>query len=385
MNMHRLDLAISLILIYILLTSINPGAEVGNDAIDDLAALNHLILNVYVDDAGKCLVNGYIEDPGSLAFLNSSEYTYEEDNRQLYAITNALTSKSKDSWKASLESAGRSDECRIIFYLPEGAKLNGVNSSAGLTYQVYAANRSVVVEAQGHDIMNPVVDIEYTLQLEDKSLAGTDMESGSAGGSSYLTAAMLILLFSVFCLLIFLRWPGYRSTKQKKSSRSIAPVLDSKAPGPEQLDPSFLLVQQSMADPYQAALALIDSDGDEGGGGDGGGGDGDASGKGSDRMQECSVAYVQDERQEEETELDRVIYAVMDTLTDKEQAIIKGLLQHGGSMTQRDISYEMDISKSSLSGILTSMEKRKLITKSGKGRTNVIELSERFLNNKERS
>ena len=381
MNMHRLDLAISLILIYILLISINPGAEVGNDAIDDLAALNHLILNVYVDDAGKCLVNGYIEDPGSLAFLNSSEYTYEEDNRQLYAITNALTSKSKDSWKASLESAGRSDECRIIFYLPEGAKLNGVNSSAGLTYQVYAANRSVVVEAQGHDIMNPVVDIEYTLQLEDKSLAGTDMESGSAGGSSYLTAAMLILLFSVFCLLIFLRWPGYRSTKQKKSSRPIAPVLDSKAPGPEQLDLSSLLVQQSMADPNQAASALIDSDDD----GDGGDGDGDASGKGSDRMQECSVAYLQDERQEEETELDRVIYAVMDTLTDKEQAIIKGLLQHGGSMTQRDISYEMNISKSSLSGILTSMERRKLITKSGKGRTNVIELSERFLNNKERS
>lgn len=381
MNMHRLDLAISLILIYILLISINPGAEVGNDAIDDLAALNHLILNVYVDDAGKCLVNGYIEDPGSLAFLNSSEYTYEEDNRQLYAITNALTSKSKDSWKASLESAGRSDECRIIFYLPEGAKLNGVNSSAGLTYQVYAANRSVVVEVQGHDIMKPVVDIEYTLQLEDKSLAGTDMESGSAGGSSYLTAAMLILLFSVFCLLIFLRWPGYRSTKQKKSSRPIAPVLDSKAPGPEQLDLSSLLVQQSMADPNQAASALIDSDDD----GDGGDGDGDASGKGSDRMQECSVAYLQDERQEEETELDRVIYAVMDTLTDKEQAIIKGLLQNGGSMTQRDISYEMDISKSSLSGILTSMEKRKLITKSGKGRTNVIELSERFLNNKEQS
>lgn len=375
--MHRPDLAISLILIYILLISINSGAEVGNDAIDDLAALNHLILNVYVDDAGKCLVNGYIEDPGSLAFLNSSDYTYEEDNRQLYAITNALTSKSKDSWKASLESAGRSDECRIIFYLPEGAKLNGVNSSAGLTYQVYAANRSVVVEAQGHDIMNPVVDIEYTLQLEDKLLAGTDMKSGSAGGSSYLTAVMLILFFSVFCLLIFLRWPGYRSTKQKKSSRSIAPVLDSKAPGPEQLDPSFLLVQQSMADPNQTASALIDSDGD--------GGDGDASGKGSDRMQECSVAYVQDERQEEETELDRVIYAVMDTLTDKEQAIIKGLLQHGGSMTQRDISYEMNISKSSLSGILTSMERRKLITKSGKGRTNVIELSERFLNNKERS
>ena len=54
-------------------------------------------------------------------------------------------------------------------------------------------------------------------------------------------------------------------------------------------------------------------------------------------------------------------------------------------MTQTEMRYELDISKSSLSGILTSMEKRKIITKQEKGRTNVIELSEQFLNAQERS
>ena len=98
------------------------------------------------------MINGYVDDPGSLAFLNSSEYTYEDDSRQLYAITNALTSKSGDNWKLSFKSEGSYDEYRIMFYLPANAKLSGVNSSLGLDYLVYASNRSVIAEVQGHDI-----------------------------------------------------------------------------------------------------------------------------------------------------------------------------------------------------------------------------------------
>jgi uncharacterized membrane protein len=75
----------------------------------------------------------------------------------------------------------------------------------------------------------------------------------------------------------------------------------------------------------------------------------------------------------------------MDTLTDKEHAIVKALLRRGGTMTQTELRYETDISKSSLSGILTAMEKRKIIIKQEEGRTNVIRLSDRLLNLQERS
>lgn len=54
-------------------------------------------------------------------------------------------------------------------------------------------------------------------------------------------------------------------------------------------------------------------------------------------------------------------------------------------MTQADIRYETRTPKSSLTGILISLERRKLVTKKEWGRTNIIELSEWFLAQKERS
>jgi uncharacterized membrane protein len=77
--------------------------------------------------------------------------------------------------------------------------------------------------------------------------------------------------------------------------------------------------------------------------------------------------------------------AVMQTLTAREQAVMTTLIDHGGRMTQADIRYETRTPKSSLTGILISLERRKLITKKEWGRTNVIELSLWFLSKKERS
>jgi uncharacterized membrane protein len=77
--------------------------------------------------------------------------------------------------------------------------------------------------------------------------------------------------------------------------------------------------------------------------------------------------------------------AVMQTLTAREQAVMTTLIDHGGRMTQADIRYETRTPKSSLTGILISLERRKLITKKEWGRTNIIELSSWFLSKKERS
>lgn len=362
--MHKPDFSIGLILVSILFISITSGAALSQDGPDDSQVLDQLVLNVYVDDGGKCLINGYVEDPGSLAFLNSSEYTYEDDSRQLYTITNALTSKSGDNWKVSFDLEDSYDEYRIIFYLPVNAKLSGVNCSQGLDYLVYASNRSVIAEVQGHDITNPAVDINYILLLTEVPEAEADIVAGTFVGNSYATLAIFILLVGSGLLIFLLRsW-----SVSVKPEEYIEPHKDAVAPassGPGQLDlpaPTELHI-----DSNPPAMPLNE----------------DA--EGSSRIPETSEASGLDKKRAGGIELTREISVVMDTLTDKEQSILKGLLQRGGTMTQTEIRYEMDISKSSLSGILTSMEKRKLITKKEKGRTNAIELSERFLNPKERS
>jgi predicted transcriptional regulator len=75
---------------------------------------------------------------------------------------------------------------------------------------------------------------------------------------------------------------------------------------------------------------------------------------------------------------------VMETLTDRERAIINALLKHNGEMTQTDLRYETEIPKSSLTGIIRSLERRKIIIKKERGRMNVIELSDWFLSKGER-
>ncbi|MCX9075544.1 MAG: hypothetical protein OIN88_13000 [Candidatus Methanoperedens sp.] len=75
---------------------------------------------------------------------------------------------------------------------------------------------------------------------------------------------------------------------------------------------------------------------------------------------------------------------VIDTLSEKEKAIILLLLRNGGSATQADIRYRTGIPRSSLTGMINALKRRNLIKKHEYGRTNVIELSEWFLLENER-
>jgi uncharacterized membrane protein len=91
-----------------------------------------------------------------------------------------------------------------------------------------------------------------------------------------------------------------------------------------------------------------------------------------------------DEVKKGEIEVTSEMARVMETLTDRERTVVNALLKHGGEMTQADLRYETEIPKSSLSGILRTLERRKMIKKKEWGRTNVIELSEWFLGKKVR-
>ena len=365
--MHSQDICLVLILLSIPLTTILAGAAFSQNNLDDSAILNQLVLNVYIDEGGRALINGYVDDPGSLAFLNSSEYTYEEDSRQLYAITSALTSKIKNNWILAFESDGSYDECQIMFYLPANAKLKGIDCSMGLENLIYVADDrdSVIAEVQGHDITNPAVDIEYVLQLSESPAAESGITTGNATvtgadfRSSYKAIALVMLLAIGSGILIFF----LRSRSIPKMPAGHMDILhEPKASGAARSD-SSAPAGNANADPLAVVL--------------------NKDAKGSSKISE--LISEPDENREAGIKQTRAILAVMDTLTEKEQAIAKALLRRGGTMTQAEIRYETDISKSSLSGILTAMEKRKLITKQEKGRTNVIELSERFLNTQERS
>ena len=347
--MRRPDLLIGLILVFVFFNSIIFSAATSIQSAEDDSIPNQLILSVYVDEGGRCLITGYVEDPESLLFLNSSEYSFDDESRQLYAITNALTSKSADNWSVRFESPGIYEEYRIIFYLPESAKLSGVDSSYGLDYLVYAANRSVVAEVYGNDITNPAVEIGYALQLDEATaaLADTFSSAGSNAGISNLKMEILqYIAISIIILLLIGVFFLIRSSRRR-----------SKPFGPEKC----LAAHEHMIKSQSSGHRNAEHE------------DQVQSAQKNDGSEEFRAGMADTSE----------ISAVMATLTDKEQSVLKLLLQRGGRMVQRDISYETDISKSSLSGILTSMEKRKLITKREKGRTNIIELSERFKNNKE--
>jgi len=353
--MHRPDLFFDLILLYILLVLVTVGTALSQGGPGNDEVLNQLILNIYVDNSGRALLNGYVDNPGSLAFMNSSEFTYEDDSRQLYAITSALTSKSRDNWTANFESLGSYDQYNILFFLPGNTKLKHVDCSSGLDYLVYAENESVIAEVQGYNVTDPAIKIEYFLPLAEASRVKADIISGTGIGYPYSAIALVIFLVAGFCLLFFL----LRSVHIFANPKGRLELHE------EIVAPIDQMQQQIEADHLNMPLNK----------------DAQSSPVISDSSKDSGLH----EKREDGIEPTSEISAVMDTLTHKEQAVLKALLQRGGRMTQTEIRYETDISKSSLSGILTSMEKRKIITKRESGRTNVIELSDRFLNPKERS
>lgn len=366
--MRRPDIFLDLILLPIIIISITLGAAFGQDGPNDSEVLNQLILNIYIDDAGRALINGYADDPGSLAFLGSSEYTYENDTKQLYAITSSLTSKSRDNWTASFESDGRYDEYQVMLYLPANAKLRKVDCSSGLDYLVSTDNESVIAEVQGFYITDPAINIQYLLTLVEVPRAESNIVTATGTEYPYKIIALLFLLLAGLGIRIFLQRSELRSSNPAGHFDHHDHIQDRLQSSPKKLNSSGKIEQH--IDSSHPSKPLYE----------------DAKGNSEDnsKIPEKPKHLEVDEKHKVEPKMTSEISAVMNTLTDKEQSIVKALLRRGGTMTQTEIRYEIDISKSSLSGILTAMEKRKIITKKENGRTNVIELSEQLLNLQER-
>jgi hypothetical protein len=345
-----------------------------------------LILNVYLDFSGKALVTGYAENVSGLAFLNSSEFRFENDSRRLYALTDDLTAKVGDLWTLRFDARGSFEDYRVTFYLPREMSLGEINASTGLGYLLSASNESLVADVQGYEVTDPRISIQYRQPLPAGGAAPSSPPPAPVGGFPpvppdgnanlilHLVAASLIMAGSALAIVMW---------RRKGESLQKAP-----ASGPEiAMPPAGISPPAEVANAAAPSVNL-------------GGGVGESS---PEKVPELAAVeeelmpvgepdesgvpndFLEKGAWKGRIEVSSEMEAVMQTLTARERAVITTLIDHSGRMTQAEIRYETGTPKSSLTGILISLERRKLVTKKEWGRTNIIELSEWFLSKKEHS
>ncbi|MBN1456085.1 MAG: winged helix-turn-helix transcriptional regulator [Methanomicrobia archaeon] len=297
-----------LYLVLLFIATATPAAGLASDeysfALNDTGGYtSQLILDIYVDETGKALVIGYINEPRSLPFLETADYIYENETQQLYAITHALTEKSGDRWTLTFTTTANYSTYQVVFYLPPQVSLGRISSSDQLEYLVWTANESLVVDFHGYEVQEgPDVKIAYQQSLTTPA---------EVSGAITFDPGFIILIVLLAIVSIML-------------SVGIMMVRLGSEPGQ---------VEKPRGAPKK------------------------------------------------ESERTPGIAHIMETLTDRERAIVNALLKHNGEMTQADLRNETAISKSSLASVLRALERQQIVKKAWR-RTNVIELSEWFLSQK---
>jgi len=379
-----------------------------------------LILNVYLDSSGKALVTGYAENVSGLAFLNNSQFRFENDSHQLYALTAGLTTKVGDIWTLRFDANGSFDDYRATFYLPSETSLGQINASQGLGYLLSASNESLVADVQGWEVTDPQISIQYQQPLAANSNSQLPLPPGYPGEGTALIMLVIAaaLLVAGFGFAVFLQRKRRASTAsplgglsaepigvEKKKSADVgtdavvlaASIASSQTDIDSSSEDDGVLISQDELPPASANESESNQT--------------SPSGEmltaevsavlpeSTSSVEPSAVQEAPDAKesqpeaapgpQQEPTKNGIVVSsemeAVIETLTARERAVMSTLIAHGGRMTQAEIRYETGTPKSSLTGILISLERRKLVIKKEWGRTNIIELSEWFLSKKERS
>ena len=397
---------LSIVIIWVIAaaTVLEVASQGYNGAQNNGTYPGNIVLNIYIDDGGKALITGYADSIDGLPFLKGSQYKYDNNTKQLYALTNSLTDKSGDDWETTLPTQGNYSEYHSIFYLPASVRISKIDSSPGLDYLVSAANDSFQVDFHGYDVKGPTITMDYQLPLQGAS-------APSASNTSSLAPLAALLGLSVVSVSLFF-WIRRRGASQSAvtvhqniySKSQISEPHDNSGEVPDGSNEAHD-VDQTPAEneppepvdyfvevddlPYETnprpsapdenPVDLKDNDEEQS----------EKSLKfGSDLRFDEEEVTKKDERVQTGSEITGIeitseMAAVMETLTARERAVLSALIEHNGKMNQADIRYETSIPKSSLTGILLSLERRKLITKKEKGRTNAIELSDWFLSKKE--
>ncbi|HEX7444885.1 MAG TPA: hypothetical protein VF300_00700, partial [Methanothrix sp.] len=162
-----------------------------------------LSLNVYLDNTGKALVTGYAENVSGLEFLNTSQFRFENDTRQLYALTDGLTTKVGDLWTINFDAQGGFDDYHVTFYLPSDIRLGMINTSTGLGYLLSASNESLVADVQGYEVSNPAISIQYQQPLAAAGELPDVIPPGFSGSNSNIIMLLVAgLLVTALALAI---------------------------------------------------------------------------------------------------------------------------------------------------------------------------------------
>ena len=391
-----------------------------------------LILNVYLDNAGKALVTGYAEDVSGLAFLANSQFRFENDSHQLYALTDDLTAKVGDLWTLSFDAIGSFDDYRVTFYLPSETSLGEINASQGLGYLLSASNESLVADVQGYEVSDPRITIQYQQPLAANGSSLPPLLPGYPGQG----AALIMLLIAAALLVAGFGFAVFLQRKRRGSmARPIASPIENTvmgaiangapketatAPRLEKTDTNRPLSFPSVAAKTSSSTvedSLLPSSPDDDGvflseppqiplANEPGrieppphqadepalltepvgiqAKDSPTIEPATTRERPTASRLPLEPSEKNVIVVSSEMDAVMQTLTARERAVMSTLIDHGGRMTQADIRYDTGTPKSSLTGILISLERRKLVNKKEWGRTNIIELSDWFLSKKER-
>jgi uncharacterized membrane protein len=273
----------------------NEIAQVNINDINETYS-SQIALNIYIDESGKALIAGYIENPevlSELEFLKDEQYTFDSETHQLICLTDKLTSKQAQIWKINFTLTGYFTEFSTTIYLPQTARLTRIEASKELSYYINAENESLAIEIEGFDINDPNFTVNYKLAAATQPQPKLEIEK-------YI---ILILSGSGILIAIFALWKWL-----EKQQEEIPEV------------------------PKEENIVLT-------------------------------------------PEMQKVI----ETLNENERQIVEVLIKHKGRLTQAKIRYETGIPKSSLTGIIYSLERKKIVNKIKYGRTNVIELSSWFL------
>lgn len=358
------------------------GLSLGSWA-EEASDSRSLVLDVYADDAGKALVTGYANGIEGLPFLNASEYIYDNDSLQLYAVTNALTWKSGDEWEIRLPAEGTYGEYHVNFYLSEAVQLSNITGTAGLDYLVSSSSDSFVVEFHGYDVTSPTATVRYRQPLNGSEVEGGAGAEGSALQQEESSSVPILLAVGLIVVLIVVA--AFKLGRSGKSGQPQRMAQEIKAEAATDLqkegsgDGRENLADLVPAEAPPSATSEVEvpsvpSDGEPGLSE----GEMPSAPPGDEVTSGDEATSVASDDERSGSTISAEMMAVMETLTERERSVLEALIKHEGKMTQADIRYETGIPKSSLTGIIISLERRNIVTKKEWGRTNVIEIADRL-------
>ena len=293
-----------LYLVLLCIATATPAAGLASDeysfAFNDTGGYSsQLILDIYLDETGKALVIGYINEPQSLPFLETADYIYENATQQLYALTHVLTEKSGDRWALTFTTTGNYSTYQVVFYLPPQVSLGRISCPDQIEYLVSTANESLILDFHGYEVQNPSVRIAYQQPLTTPTEESGAITFDPGYVILIVLLAIVSIMLSVGIMMVRLgSEPGQVKAPQRVPKKEI-----ERTPG---------------------------------------------------------------------------MVRIMETLTERENAIVNTLLKYNGETTQADLRNDTAISKLSLASVLRALERQQIVKKAGR-RTNVIELTEWFL------